>query len=202
MSTSPKYYIVEASALPEVFLKVAEAKQKEAEADYVRTMQRTAEKSEAMISAAHDSVARQQLLFDKLKLDIVNFKSQVMAIYKEHIDSLSKLPDEVPFDSVRAAEASAFNFESIPDYSVQKAETVEELTESEPTEDIAETIDEPVEEAVETVEETPESEPITEQEVPLGFQVNFDDAEDQDDEDDDDDIDYDQPKKGFFKRNR
>ena len=26
MSTSPKYYIVEASALPEVFLKVAEAK--------------------------------------------------------------------------------------------------------------------------------------------------------------------------------
>ena len=26
MSTKPKYYIVEASALPEVFLKVAEAK--------------------------------------------------------------------------------------------------------------------------------------------------------------------------------
>lgn len=186
-------------------MKVAEAKQKEAEADYVRTMQRTAEKSEAMISAAHDSVARQQLLFDKLKLDIVNFKSQVMAIYKEHIDSLSKLPDEVPFDAVRAAEAAVFNFESIPDYSAQKVETVEETAETETVEETVETVEEVAEEIEETTQETEtaeESEPITERDVPLGFQVNFEDTDEDESEDDEEDIDYDQPKKGFFKRNR
>ncbi len=187
-------------------MKAQEEKQKEAEADYVRTMQRTAEKSEAMISAAHDSVARQQLLFDKLKLDIVNFKSQVMAIYKEHIDSLSKLPDEVPFDAVRAAEASAFNFESIPDYSAAKVEKEEPAAE-ETAEPVAET-EQPIEEITETAEASEKTveeaaEPIKEVEVPLGFQVNFDDSEEDEEGEEDEDIDYDdQPKKGFFKRNR
>ena len=126
--------------------RTAEQNKQRAEAEYAAIMKRTAEKSQEMISAAHDSVARQQLLFDKLKLDIVNFKSQVMAIYKEHIDSLSKLPDEVPFDSTRAAEAAAFAFDSKPDFTKQEEPKVEEIAE------------EPV------IEETPVTEEVTEQE--------------------------------------
>ncbi len=174
---------------------VAERNKKEAEAEYVSIMQKTAEKSEAMISAAHDSVARQQLLFDKLKLDIVNFKSQVMAIYKEHIDSLSKLPDEVPFDSVRAAEAAAFAFENMPDYS-RTAEQVEEtVTEADETPDEIEQTAAP-----ETVQETVE--PITEQSAPLGFQVTIDDSAIGEHPNEDDEDDDDKPEKGFFKRKR
>ncbi len=175
---------------------VAERNKKEAEAEYVSIMQKTAEKSEAMISAAHDSVARQQLLFDKLKLDIVNFKSQIMAIYKEHIDSLSKLPDEVPFDSVRAAEAASFAFENVPDYSRAAAPVVDEETVPAEEEAVPET------EAVETdvSEETEDdAEPITEQETPLGFRVTIDDSAIADEQEDDDD---DEPAKGFFKRKR
>ena len=177
---------------------VAERNKKEAEAEYVSIMQKTAEKSEAMISAAHDSVARQQLLFDKLKLDIVNFKSQVMAIYKEHIDSLSKLPDEVPFDSVRAAEAASFAFENVPDYSRAAAPVADEDTVPAQGEENAETMAEDAA-VLEEIEEG--KEPITEQVAPLGFQVTIDDNAigEQPEEDDDDD---DEPAKGFFKRKR
>lgn len=178
---------------------VAERNKREAEAEYVKIMQRTAEKSEDMITAAHDSVARQQLLFDKLKLDIVNFKSQVMAIYKEHIDSLSKLPDEVPFDAVRAAEAAAFAFDHAPDFSVaaRAEETAEEPAAEEPVVEAA-----PAEESAPIAEELAEAvaepeEKITEPDVPLGFRVNLDN-DDEDDYDEDDD----KPAKGFFKRKR
>ncbi len=173
---------------------VAERNKKEAEAEYVNIMQKTAEKSEAMISAAHDSVARQQLLFDKLKLDIVNFKSQVMAIYKEHIDSLSKLPDEVPFDSVRAAEAAAFAFENVPDYSRQSA-AVSDEDDAQTGETLSPDTEEKAEDA-----NNDEIEPITEQDAPLGFKVSMDDSTlgEQPEDDDDDE----QESKGFFKRKR
>ncbi len=183
----------------------AERNKREAEAEYVKVMQKTAEKSEAMISAAHDSVARQQLLFDKLKLDIVNFKSQVMAIYKEHIDSLSKLPDEVPFDAVRAAEAAAFSIESAPE-----APTVAEPAAESAPASVAEPISEnPVAEQlmaafaedasmmpVPAEEKEEAEEVITEPDVPAGFKVNLE-IEEEPEEDEDD-----KPAKGFFKRKR
>ena len=174
---------------------VAERNKREAEAEYVKIMQRTAEKSETMITAAHDSVARQQLLFDKLKLDIVNFKSQVMALYKEHIDSLSKLPDEVPFDAVRAAEAAAFAFESAPDFSAPVAPVAEETEEiAEPAAPEAEEIEE-ITIAEDIASTTTEEDVITEPDVSLGFRVNLNDEEDEEDEDD-------EPQKGFFRRKR
>jgi len=195
----------------------AERNKREAEAEYVKIMQKTAEKSETMISAAHDSVARQQLLFDKLKLDIVNFKSQIMAIYKEHIEALSKLPDEVPFDSVRAAEAAAFAFENAPDYSAPVAPV--EVAPAEVAEEAPAVSEEPAEEntvaqqlmaafaedasmmpapAEEPAQEpATDSEPVLEPDVPLGFKVNLSDEEEEEPEEYND-----KPAKGFFKRKR
>lgn len=54
-----------------------------------------ARKSEGMILAAKDSVTREQFLFDKLKSEVAEFKAQIKESYKAHIESLSKLPDEV-----------------------------------------------------------------------------------------------------------
>lgn len=173
---------------------VAEQNKQRAAAEYAEIMKKTADKSQEMISAAHDSVARQQLLFDKLKLDIVNFKSQIMAIYKEHIDSLSKLPDEVPFDSARAAEAAAFAFDSKPDFT--KEEPKAEL-ETEPEAPAAEAEEEPAE-AV-TVDA------VVEPEVSFsGFQIQTDAIAEEPTEDeyddDDDDEEEEKPSRGFFKR--
>ncbi len=102
-------------------------------------------KSESMIAAAHDSVARQQLLFDKLKLEIVEFKKDIISKYKEQLESISTLPDEVPFDSARAADAIAFSWEQQPDFNAIKTAVVEEAQDEvfeKPVE--VEVIDEPI----------------------------------------------------------
>lgn len=186
----------------------AEQNKQRADAEYAAVMKTTADKSAEMIAAAHDSVARQQLLFDKLKLDIVNFKSQVMAIYKEHIDILSKLPDEVPFDSARAAEAAAFAFDSKPDFSAK------ETAEQEVPAEIDEIIEEQVVEQETSTDDTEEQEPqielvaeealddaIVEPQVSFGFTVQADAVENEFhfDDDEDDEEDEDAPR-GFFRR--
>lgn len=72
-------------------------------------------KAESITKAAEDSVARQQLLFDKLKVEISSFKSAITAKYKEHLEILSVIPDSVPMDPKRMAEAVIAEFEKAPD---------------------------------------------------------------------------------------
>ena len=55
-------------------------------------------KADSITAAANDSVARQQMLFDRLKLEIAAFKTSVSNRYREHIELLNKLPDTVPSD--------------------------------------------------------------------------------------------------------
>lgn len=123
-------------------------------------------KSESMIAAAHDSVARQQLLFDKLKIEIVNFKKEIISRYKEQLESLSMLPDEVPFDSGRAAEAIAFSWDQEPDFGAIRAAVSEESKEivqaEKPVE--VEVIDEPIPSVFEQVPVEEETiEPVAEE---------------------------------------
>lgn len=73
-------------------------------------------KTESMIAAAHDSVARQQLLFDKLKVETAQLKETVMQHYARQVELLDAMPDEVPFDAERAAQAIAFAYDQVPDY--------------------------------------------------------------------------------------
>lgn len=71
-------------------------------ADMVKTAQI---KADSMKAAAEDSVARQQLLYDKLKMEMSAFKAAVSAKYKEHLELLKALPDTAPMDPKRIAEA-------------------------------------------------------------------------------------------------
>lgn len=61
-------------------------------------------KADSITLAAEDSVARQQLLFDKLKMEIAAFKTSITAKYKEHLEILSTIPDTVPTDPKKIAE--------------------------------------------------------------------------------------------------
>ncbi len=70
-------------------------------ADMVKTAQI---KADSMKAAAEDSVARQQLLYDKLKMEMSAFKAAVSAKYKEHLEMLKALPDVAPMDPKRIAE--------------------------------------------------------------------------------------------------
>ncbi|HHW46786.1 MAG TPA: DivIVA domain-containing protein [Clostridiales bacterium] len=102
----------------------AQAKLDEANAKATSILNSAVAKSESMISAAHDSVARQQLLFDKLKVEVSRFKNSMMPKFKELLNLLSTLPDEVPFGPQRAAEAVVFEFEKAPDFKEIVAEVV------------------------------------------------------------------------------
>lgn len=83
----------------------------------VNTMLRSAAaKSEGIITAAHDSVARQQLLFDKLKTEVTEFKKRLYDNHKQQLELLQKFPDTVPYDPERAAKALEFIVDSEPDF--------------------------------------------------------------------------------------
>ena len=72
-------------------------------------------KTDSMAAAAQDSVERQQLLFDKLKMEIAAFKAGVSAKYKEHLEILSTLPDSVPADPKHIAQIVATTVDKTPD---------------------------------------------------------------------------------------
>lgn len=71
-------------------------------------------KADSMKAAAEDSVARQQLLYDKLKMEMSAFKAAVSAKYKEHLEMLKALPDTAPMDPKRIAEAVSAAVDKAP----------------------------------------------------------------------------------------
>ena len=72
-------------------------------------------KADSMKAAAEDSVARQQLLYDKLKMEMSAFKAAVSAKYKEHLELLKALPDTAPMEPKRMAEIVAAQVDKVPD---------------------------------------------------------------------------------------
>ncbi len=97
-------------------------------------------KKQATEAAAADAVKREQALFDKLRIEVSSFKSEMMELYKRHIELISKMPDCVAMDATRAAEAVALEIDKKPDLEqfikLEEPETVEE------TEIVAEVVDE------------------------------------------------------------
>ena len=99
----------------------AAALRKAAEEEITARMNDAIAKSESIISAAHDSVARQQLLFDKLKAEAAAFKNLMIPKFEDLLSLMQKLPAEVPFGPERAAEALSFAYDKLPDYSAMAA---------------------------------------------------------------------------------
>ena len=71
-------------------------------------------KADSMKAAAEDSVARQQLLYDKIKMEMSAFKAAVTSKYKEHLEMLKALPDTAPLDPKRMAEIVAAELDKTP----------------------------------------------------------------------------------------
>ena len=87
-----------------------------ADAEITKMLTDAAVKSEGIITAAHDSVARQQMLFDKIKVEVSEFKKRLFDNHKQQLEILQKFPDTVPYDPEQAAKALEFEFESEPDF--------------------------------------------------------------------------------------
>ncbi len=89
-------------ALEEIDAVITEQKNKAAK-EAEEMLHDAARKSEGMILAAKDSVAREQFLFDKLKAEVAGFKREIKNAYKAHLESLSVLPEEVPLNPEQAS---------------------------------------------------------------------------------------------------
>lgn len=109
-------------------------------------------KSEGIITAAHDSVARQQLLFDKLKVEVSEYKKNLFDNHKQQLEILQKFPDTVPYDPEHAAKAVSFIVESEPDFKAFLPNV------SLPVDAVE------AEEEISVVEQEPVAEPVTEEE--------------------------------------
>lgn len=106
-----------------------ENEKKEVERQTTELIAETAKKVDAMTRAAKDSVEREQLLYDKLKVEIVAFRKSLIAQFVEQAEMIKKLPDEVPFDPEHAAKAVSFEFNKEPDYAEIAKESTPEVAE-------------------------------------------------------------------------
>jgi len=121
-------------------------------------------KQTAVENATKDCVARQQLLFNKMKMEIAAFKAEISNKYKEHLELISSIPDTVPSDPAEIAAAVSLSFNNVP--------TVQEYVENPQSIEV----DNHIEEAVE--QETEEND-VSEQ-VSTGFVINLEDFENDD----------------------
>ncbi len=114
-------------ALEEIDAVITEQK-KEAAKEAEIMLSDAARKSEGMILAAKDSVAREQILFDKLKAEVASFKKEIKIAYKAHLESLSALPEEVPVTPEEAAIGVEEIIRNEPDLRqfIERHQTVEE----------------------------------------------------------------------------
>ena len=82
-------------------------------------------KTDSITAATEDSVARQQALFDRLKMEVAAFKADITKTYKEHLEMLQKLPDSVPMDPEHITGLISEAFDKEPDINsfIKKADT-------------------------------------------------------------------------------
>lgn len=134
MSTKPEYYIVEASALPEIFLKVAEAKRllSTGEATTVNEATRMTDISRSAFYKYRDSVLPFQnmmtgriITFQLLLHDEAGSLSHILGIFAEKNANIITINSIVPTNGTAVVTISAETM----DLSVQLEELLQELRE-------------------------------------------------------------------------
>ena len=103
-------------AVLEAFEKDIAERKSAADEEVSKMLSNAAKKSEGIIAAAHDSVARQQMLFEKLRFEASEFKKLLFDNHKKQLELLQKFPDSVPYDPERAAKAVEFIADNEPDF--------------------------------------------------------------------------------------
>ena len=194
-------------ALEEIDLVLTEQKNN-AQAQVDIMLEEAARKSEGMILAAKDSVTREQLLFDKLKSEVAEFKAQIKETYKLHLESLSKLPEEVVLSPELAASTIEDIINKEPDLLkfIEKApaqfyEETEEISEEITEEEIIEEEDIDLEKT--QVVELPEEFKVEPEEpTSNGFVIETIDDDEEENDDEDDDQNGPNFAKGFFAKHK
>lgn len=181
--------------------KIAEAEIEKMRADALAT-------TEAMITSAKDSVARQQIQFETIKSEVSQFKEQIKAVYKEHIELLAKIPDEVTGNPIEASDAmvkiiaEARAAKEAEEAEAEKRESEEPAAPEEiftvvPEETEEQSAETQAEETEEEILPALEETDIEEVEESEGFTINLPEFPEETDEEEDEEEDEDDNSKGF-----
>lgn len=100
--------------LTDAFDKKASERKNTLQNDMEAIISNAKNKQNAIEEATQGCIDRQQLLFNKMKVEIAAFKAEVTAKYKEHLELLSSLPDTVPNDPEEIASAVAASYDFVP----------------------------------------------------------------------------------------
>lgn len=105
----------EAKILLDTFDAKFNEKKAAAQKEYESNLEEANRKKEAVEKAIADAVKREQALFDKTRIEIASFKTEILALYKKQLEIINAMPDCVAMDAIRAAEAVSLKVDEIPD---------------------------------------------------------------------------------------
>ncbi len=124
----------EAKILLDTFDAKFNEKKAAAQKEFDNNLEEANRKKEAVEKATADAVKREQALFDKTRIEIAAFKSEILALYKKQLELINEMPDCVAMDAIRAAEAVSLKVDEIPNmaqFIEEPAEIIEEPEEAE-----------------------------------------------------------------------
>ncbi len=104
----------EAKVLLDTFDIKFNEKKAAAQKEFDENIDKATKKQEAVEKATADAVKRQQALFDKTRIEIAAFKSEILALYKKQLEIINEMPDCVAMDAIRAAEAVSLKVDEVP----------------------------------------------------------------------------------------
>ncbi len=87
------------------------------------------EKHKAVMEECKKSVENEQLLFEKLKLSVADFKKQILSMYSEHTALIEKIPEQISDDPDTVAKAVALSFEENKEPTEEEEAKVTEASE-------------------------------------------------------------------------
>ena len=141
---------VQEKELTTAFDKKASERKDALQSDMDKIIANAEQKQDAIETATQDCVDRQQLLFNKMKIEVAAFKADITAKYKEHLELLASLPDSVPNDPAEIAAAVSLSYDKVPNVKeyaknpVELALSTEEVVMATPSEEPAENLIETV----------------------------------------------------------
>lgn len=100
--------------LSTTFERKAQERKSELEKELAEMIKTAQHKADSIKAASDDAVARQQMLFEKIKLEVAAFKAALTAKYKDHLEILNTLPDSVPMDPKQMAQAVSVAVDKAP----------------------------------------------------------------------------------------
>ena len=81
-----------------------------AESEATKIIAEAVKKSEEIIASATESVELQQKLYDRLKIEVSDFKKKAVAQCASVLELINQLPDEIPFNIERAKSVLSVDF--------------------------------------------------------------------------------------------